>query len=360
MNAIQSTELIRERMTDTILEVKHLSTYFFTRAGIIKAADDISFQIKAGSTLALVGESGSGKSVTSLSVMRLVPPPGRIVNGEIILNGRNLLSLADEEMRNLRGREIAMIFQDPMTSLNPVFTVGAQISEAIELHQGLSRKRARAKAVEMMERVKIPDAGRRVADYPHQLSGGMRQRVMIAMALSCNPKLLIADEPTTALDVTIQAEILDLLKSLRDDFNLSMLLITHDLGVVAETADRVAVMYSGSIVEEAPVGEIFYSPKHPYTEGLLRSVPRPATRDKNRRLQTIEGTVPNLLNLPAGCKFAPRCAYVIDECIAAEIPLLAVSEQHKARCIRHESVGDEAAKTHSERAGLATGSRHLA
>ncbi|HSB11081.1 MAG TPA: ABC transporter ATP-binding protein [Blastocatellia bacterium] len=344
-------------MTETILEVKHLSTHFFTRAGVIKAADDVSFQIETGSTLALVGESGSGKSVTSLSVMQLVPPPGRIVAGEIIFDGRDLVTLDDEQIRRLRGREIAMIFQDPMTSLNPVFTVGDQIAEAIELHQGVSRKQARSKAVEMMERVRVPDGERRVKDYPHQLSGGMRQRVMIAMALSCNPKLLIADEPTTALDVTIQAEILDLLKSLRDDFNLSMLLITHDLGVVAEIADRVAVMYSGSIVEEAPVGEIFNKPSHPYTEGLLRSVPRPTDGVKRRRLQTIEGVVPNLLNMPSGCKFAPRCAYVIDECTAHEIPLLAVGAEHNSRCIRFERVGDDAAKTIGERAGRATGAR---
>jgi oligopeptide/dipeptide ABC transporter ATP-binding protein len=336
-------------MTDTtILEVKHLSTHFFTRAGTIKAADDVSFKIEAGSTLAIVGESGSGKSVTSLSIMRLVPPPGKITLGEIIFGGRDLMKLDDERMRRLRGREIAMIFQDPMTSLNPVYTVGDQIAEAIELHERLPRKQAWRKAVEMMKRVKIPDSERRAKDYPHQLSGGMRQRVMIAMALSCNPKLLIADEPTTALDVTIQAEILDLLRGLRDDFNLAMMLITHDLGVVAETADRVAVMYAGCIVEEAPVGEIFSNPRHPYTEGLLRSVPRPTDGSKQRRLQTIEGVVPNLLHLPMGCKFAPRCAYVIDECTVGNIELLATGNDHSARCIRFDRVGDESAKTHPE------------
>jgi oligopeptide transport system ATP-binding protein len=333
-----------------ILEVKNLSTHFFTRAGTIKAADDVSFNIERGSTLALVGESGSGKSVTSLSIMRLVPPPGRITAGEIMFNGRDLLRLSEEDVRRLRGREIAMIFQDPMTSLNPVYTVGDQIAEAIELHERVSKKRAWAGAVEMMTRVRIPDAERRASDYPHQLSGGMRQRVMIAMALSCKPKLLIADEPTTALDVTIQAEILELLRILRDDFDLAMLLITHDLGVVAETADRVAVMYAGRIVEEAPVRQIFSSPRHPYTEGLLRSVPSLTEQGiKRRRLETIEGTVPNLLHLPEGCKFAPRCAYVIQECTPADVPLLQVNEEHRARCIRHELVGDDSAKTHPER-----------
>jgi oligopeptide/dipeptide ABC transporter ATP-binding protein len=339
-------------MTDSILGVRHLSTHFLTRAGRVKAADDVSFNIKRGSTLAIVGESGSGKSVTSLSIMRLVPPPGKVTAGEILFNGRDLLKLDDEQMRRLRGREIAMIFQDPMTSLNPVYTVGDQIAEAIELHERLPRRQAWIKAVEMMTRVKIPDAERRARDYPHQLSGGMRQRVMIAMALSCKPRLLIADEPTTALDVTIQAEILELLRSLRDDFDLSMLLITHDLGVVAETADRVAVMYAGRIVEEASVHEIFHDPRHPYTEGLLRSVPRLTEEGlKLRRLETIEGTVPNLLHLPEGCKFAPRCAYVIDECTRHEIPLLAVNDEHRARCIRSDRIGDDSARTHAEGTG---------
>ena len=333
-------------MTDNILEVSHLSTHFLTRAGRVKAADDVSFAIRTGSTLALVGESGSGKSVTSLSIMRLVRPPGRIESGEILFSGRDLMKLDDQQMRRLRGSEIAMIFQDPMTSLNPVYTVGDQIAEAIELHERLPRKQAWTRAVEMMKRVKIPDAERRAVDYPHQLSGGMRQRVMIAMALSCKPSLLIADEPTTALDVTIQAEILELLRSLRDDFNLSMLLITHDLGVVAETADRVAVMYAGRIVEQAPVRELFHNPRHPYTEGLLRSVPRLTEEGlKLRRLETIAGTVPNLLHLSAGCKFAPRCDYVIDECTAHEPELLEVGAEHRARCIRFDRVGDESAKT---------------
>ena len=337
-------------MADNILDVINLSTHFFTRAGTIKAADDVSFSIQRGSTLALVGESGSGKSVTSLSIMRLVQQPGKITAGEIVFDGRDLLKISEEQMRRLRGREIAMIFQDPMTSLNPVYTVGDQIAEAIELHERLSRKQAWTKAVEIMKRVKIPDAERRATDYPHQLSGGMRQRVMIAMALSCRPKLLIADEPTTALDVTIQAEILELLKSLRDDFELSMLLITHDLGVVAETAHRVAVMYAGRIVEEAPVRQIFREPRHPYTEGLLRSVPSLTEEGiKRRRLETIEGNVPNLLHLPEGCKFAPRCAYVIDECTAADVPLLRVDDERRARCIRHDLVGNDSMKTRPER-----------
>ena len=333
-------------MIDNILEVRHLTTTFFTRAGQINAADDVSFEIKKGSTLALVGESGSGKSVTSLSIMRLVPPPGRITGGEVLFDGRNLMSLDQREMRKLRGRKIAMIFQDPMTSLNPVYSVGDQIAEAIVLHERVTRKQAWARAVEMMARVKIPDADRRIKDYPHQLSGGMRQRVMIAMALCCKPSLLIADEPTTALDVTIQAEILELLRSLRDDFELSMLLITHDLGVVAETADRVAVMYAGRIVEEAPVRELFYNPRHPYTEGLLRSVPRLTEEGlRLRRLETIEGSVPNLLSLPRGCKFATRCAYVIDECTREEVELLEVGGNHLARCIRYDRIGDASAKT---------------
>jgi oligopeptide/dipeptide ABC transporter ATP-binding protein len=331
---------------DNILEIKNLGTHFFTRAGVVKAVDDVSFAIERGSTVALVGESGSGKSVTSLSIMRLVQPPGKIVAGQILFNDKDLVKAGNEEMRKLRGSEIAMIFQDPMTSLNPVYTVGDQIAEAIKLHQNLPKKQAWAKAVEMMQRVKIPDAERRASDYPHQLSGGMRQRVVIAMALSCNPELLIADEPTTALDVTIQAEILDLLRGLKDDFDLSMLLITHDLGVVAETADRVAVMYAGRIVEEAPVHDIFHQPKHPYTEGLLRSVPRLSEEGlRRKRLDTIEGTVPNLLALPDGCKFAPRCAYKINDCTKGDIPLIEITEERKTRCIRYEAIGNQEAKT---------------
>jgi oligopeptide/dipeptide ABC transporter ATP-binding protein len=331
---------------DNILEIKGLSTHFTTRGGVVRAVDDVSFAIERGSTVALVGESGSGKSVTSLSIMRLVQEPGKIVAGEILFNGKDLVKTSPEAMRRLRGAEIAMIFQDPMTSLNPVYTVGNQIAEAVRLHENLSKKQAWAKAVEMMQRVRISDAGRRANDYPHQLSGGMRQRVMIAMALSCNPELLIADEPTTALDVTIQAEILELLRGLKEDFDLSMLLITHDLGVVAETADRVEVMYAGRIVEDAPVRELFHNPRHPYTEGLLRSVPKLSEEGlRRRRLDTIEGTVPNLLALPEGCKFAPRCAYKIPDCTRGEIPLINIDETRGTRCIRYDAVGDESAKT---------------
>ncbi|MEW6127772.1 MAG: ABC transporter ATP-binding protein [Acidobacteriota bacterium] len=339
---------------DNILEVKNLSTHFFTRAGVVKAVNDVNFAIERGTTLALVGESGSGKSVTSLSVMRLVQPPGEIVVGEILFNGKDLVRTGLDDMRRIRGAEIAMIFQDPMTSLNPVYTVGDQIAEAIRLHEKLDKRAAWAKAIEMMERVRIPDAARRASDYPHQLSGGMRQRVMIAMALSCNPELLIADEPTTALDVTIQAEILDLLRGLKNDFDLSMLLITHDLGVVAETADRVAVMYAGRIVEEAGVRDIFHAPRHPYTEGLLRSVPKLSDAGlRQRRLDTIEGTVPNLLALPDGCAFAPRCAYKIAECTKGEIPLIEINRERRSRCLRYEVIGNEDAKTQiiKQRAG---------
>src|SRR5256712_13277936 len=277
-----------------LLEVRDLRTHFPTRAGLVRAVDGVSFYLDGGELLGLVGESGCGKSITAFSVRRLSAPPGKIVGGEISFDGRNLLKLSDAEMRQIRGDDIAMIFQDPMTSLNPVFTVGEQIAEALRLHRKLSRKAARAAAIQAMSEVAIPDPARRVDDYPHQLSGGMRQRVMIAMALACDPKLLIADEPTTALDVTIQAQILELLDGLRKSRELAVLLITHDLGVVAEVADRVAVMYTGKIVEESPVAELFARPKHPYTEGLLRSVPKLTVKDvaKAERLQTIEGVLP--------------------------------------------------------------------
>jgi len=340
-------ELRSTNSPDTLLEVRNLSTHFFTKRGEVPAVDKVSFTLKRGETLGLVGESGSGKSVTSLSIMRLVGVPGKIVGGEVIFKGRDLLKLSEDEMRRIRGNDIAMIFQDPMASLNPVYTVGEQIAESIRLHQQVNHREAKNRVIEIMKSVSIPDPGRRVDDYPHQLSGGMRQRVMIAMAVSCNPELLIADEPTTALDVTIQAQILELLARLQEEFKLGLLLITHDLGVVAETADRVAVMYAGKIVEEAPTRELFKSPKHPYTEGLLRSVPRisKASADKRTRLETIEGTVPNLLDLPVGCHFAPRCHYRIDECTEKPIPLLAANDHHKSRCIRCDEVGNEAART---------------
>ncbi len=333
-----------------LLEVTNLQTHFPTRAGLVRAVDGVSFYIDKGELLGLVGESGCGKSITALSIMRLIAPPGKIVGGEISFDGRNLLKLSDSEMRAIRGDDIAMIFQDPMTSLNPVFTVGEQIAEALRLHRKLSRKAARAGAIEAMREVSIPDPARRVDDYPHQLSGGMRQRVMIAMALACDPKLLIADEPTTALDVTIQAQILELLNELRKNRELAILLITHDLGVVAEVADRVAVMYTGRIVEESPVEELFARPRHPYTEGLLRSVPKlsSATAAKAERLETIEGTVPSPIDLPPGCHFAPRCPYRMPRCTAEEIPLYDLEGGVKVRCVLFDLAAAVAADHHVE------------
>jgi oligopeptide/dipeptide ABC transporter ATP-binding protein len=318
-----------------LLEVKNLHTYFPTREGLVRAVDGVSFHLDRGELLGLVGESGCGKSMTALSIMRLISPPGKIVDAEILFEGRDLLRLSNAEMRAVRGNDIAMIFQDPMTSLNPVFTVGEQIAEALRLHRGLSRKAARASAIEAMREVSIPDPALRADDYPHQLSGGMRQRVMIAMALACDPKVLIADEPTTALDVTIQAQILDLLNQLRKTRELAVLLITHDLGVVAEVAERVAVMYTGKIVEESPVDELFARPKHPYTEGLLRSVPKLTAQDvaKAELLQTIEGTVPRPTALPPGCHFEPRCQYRMPRCKEGEIPLYDVGPGVQVRCV---------------------------
>lgn len=320
---------------DHLLQVTDLHTHFQTRAGLVRAVDGVSFQVDRGELLGLVGESGCGKSITALSVMRLIAPPGKIVSGEITFDGKDLLALSDSEMRQIRGDDIAMIFQDPMTSLNPVYTVGEQIAEALRLHRKLSRKAARDAAIQAMREVAIPDPARRVDDYPHQLSGGMRQRVMIAMALACDPKLLIADEPTTALDVTIQAQILELLNELRTTRELAVLLITHDLGVVAEVADRVAVMYTGRIVEESPVTELFARPKHPYTEGLLRSVPKLTAVDvaKKTRLETIEGVVPNPTQLPPGCHFAPRCPYRMPRCTEEDIPLYQLAEGVEVRCV---------------------------
>ena len=322
-----------------LLEIVGLQTHFPTRAGLVRAVDDVSFHIDEGELLALVGESGCGKSITALSVMRLISPPGKIVGGEITFNGENLLAASDERMREIRGDDIAMIFQDPMTSLNPVYTVGEQIAEALRLHRKLSRKAAREATVEAMREVAIPDPARRVDDYPHQLSGGMRQRVMIAMALACDPKLLIADEPTTALDVTIQAQILELLNELRRTRELGVLLITHDLGVVAEVADRVAVMYTGRIVEQSPVEELFARPKHPYTEGLLRSVPKLTAEHvaKAVRLETIEGVVPSPTELPTGCHFAPRCQHRMPRCTAeGVIPLYDLEGGVRVRCVLYD------------------------
>src|SRR5215510_10192405 len=321
-----------------LLEVRNLQTHFPTRAGLVRAVDGVSFHLDRGELLGLVGESGCGKSMTALSVMRLIAPPGKIVNGEILFDGKDLLKLSDSEMRGMRGDDIAMIFQDPMTSLNPVYTVGEQIAEALRLHRKLSRSEARKATIEAMREVAIPDPTRRVDDYPHQLSGGMRQRVMIAMALACDPKLLIADEPTTALDVTIQAQILELLNNLRKTRDLAVLLITHDLGVVAEVADRVCVMYTGKIVEESPVRELFARPKHPYTEGLLRSVPKLTTKDvvQPERLQTIEGMVPHPANVPPWCHFEPRCPHRMPRCREGEIPLYPAGEAVTVRCVLYD------------------------
>ena len=318
-----------------LLEVSELHTEFATRGGAVKAVNGVSFHLEEGELLGLVGESGCGKSITALSVMGLISPPGRITSGSIRFKGEELTSASERRLREIRGNDIAMIFQDPMTSLNPVYSVGEQIAEALRLHKGLGKHEAWEAAVDAMKEVAIPDARRRAHDYPHQLSGGMRQRVMIAMALACDPLLLIADEPTTALDVTIQAQILELLDGLRRSRGLAVLLITHDLGVVAEVADRVAVMYTGKIVEEAPVREVFASPRHPYTEGLLRSVPKVGTvaGADGRRLQTIEGMVPKPDDLPPGCHFEPRCGSRIDECGRTAIPLVALGGNVSVRCL---------------------------
>ncbi|MBU6375857.1 MAG: ABC transporter ATP-binding protein [Bdellovibrionales bacterium] len=324
---------------DLLLDVRNLRTSFFVEGGEVRAVDDISFSVRRGKTIGIVGESGCGKSVTSLSIMRLIAsPPGRIVGGQILYKGQDLVTLSEEEMRRIRGNEISMIFQEPMTSLNPVYTVGNQIIEAVMLHQKLNARDARNKAIEMLQLVGIPAPSKRVDDYPHQLSGGMRQRVMIAMALSCNPSVLIADEPTTALDVTIQAQILDLLRELQQKVGLGLILITHDLGVVAEMADEVAVMYAGRIVEQAPVLEIFKNPKMPYTRALLNSIPTlskdPTGKIKKTRLEAIPGIVPNLLELPQGCRFQERCSFVIDRCKSVEPELRTVAPQHQIRCVR--------------------------
>jgi peptide/nickel transport system ATP-binding protein len=317
-----------------LLTVAHLTTVFDTPRGPVAAVDDVSFEIRAGETLGLVGESGSGKSVTALSIMGLVQQPGRIASGRLTFKGRDLLALSPSAMREVRGAEIALIFQEPMTALNPVFTIGDQISETLRVHGRGNRREARARAIELLDAVRIPDAAARIADYPHQLSGGMRQRVLIAMAIACNPSLVIADEPTTALDVTIQAQILALLREMKATFNLSLLLITHDLGVVAETADRVAVMYAGRIVEEGPVRAIFRAPQHPYTRGLLASIPGGA---RGQRLRAIDGNVPMLGALPPGCAFNPRCPDRFEPCTGSPPPDYAVGADHGAKCYLHDT-----------------------
>lgn len=325
-------------MDDYLLEVKNLRTYFFTDEGIVKAVDDVSFGLKKGESLGIVGESGSGKSVTALSIMRLIQdPPGKIIGGEIIFRGEDLLKKKEEEMREVRGNKISMVFQDPMTSLNPVFTIGDQIMEAIILHQKLDKVSARKKAIEMLEIVRIPEASKRIDEYPHQFSGGMRQRVMIAMALSCNPEILIADEPTTALDVTIQAQIIELIKQLQKDLGMSLILITHDMGIVAESCQNVLVMYAGKVVEYADVRTIFKKPSHPYTIGLLESVPRLDVRKE--RLKAIEGQPPDLVALPNYCYYAERCPYKTERCLE-EIPdLIEVEPGHYSRCFYAKEIG---------------------
>jgi peptide/nickel transport system ATP-binding protein len=322
-------------MAERLLDVKNLKTYFFTDEGIVRAVDGVDLYIEKGETLGVVGESGCGKSVTALSIMKLIPsPPGKIIEGEILYNGTNLVNLPAGQMRKIRGKEISMIFQEPMTSLNPVFTCGEQIAEALRLHEGLGRRAAMDKTVEMLKLVHIPNAERRVKEYPHQLSGGMRQRIMIAMALSCNPKLLIADEPTTALDVTIQAQILELLNELKSKLKMAVMLITHDMGVIAETAQRVVVMYAAKVAEEASVLDLFKEPLHPYTQGLLRSIPRiDLAATERRRLETIPGTVPTLRGeIAPGCRFAPRCPFVKSVCTEKDPVIKEVKPGHKVAC----------------------------
>ncbi len=322
-----------------LLDIQGLKTHFKTDDGWLHAVDGVDIAIEAGQTVCVVGESGCGKSVTAKTVMKLIDmPPGRIVGGKVLWQGRDLVPASADEMQKIRAKEIAMIFQEPMTSLNPVFTVGEQIAESVRLHEGLGKKAALERAVEMLRLVNIPTPERRVNDYPHQFSGGMRQRVMIAIALACNPKLLIADEPTTALDVTIQAQILELIADLKGRFGMAVMLITHAMGVVAEVAHKVVVMYAGKVVEEAPVNELFGNPKHPYTQGLIRSIPRIDTAAMHKvRLEAIPGTVPKLIEPAAGCRFAGRCKHVTPRCSAATPPLVEVAPGHKVACILHQS-----------------------
>lgn len=320
-----------------LLEVKNLKTYFYTDDGVSKAVDDVSFELEKGETLGIVGESGCGKSVTSLSIMRLIAsPPGKIAGGEILFKGKDILKISEKEMREIRGNDISMIFQEPMTSLNPVFTCGNQIEEAIILHQKVSKEEAKRKAIEMLKLVGIPAPEQRYGEYPHQLSGGMRQRVMIAIALACNPEILIADEPTTALDVTVQAQILELIKKLQTDLGMGVMIITHDLGVIAEVSDRVCVMYASKVAEYAPVREIFKNPKHPYTIGLLNSIPKSSDKRK-AKLATIDGSVPPATHYPKGCHFCTRCFFAIEKCWNEQPPLEPIgSENHLAACWRKE------------------------
>ena len=332
-------------MSDALLRVENLTTVFDTPVGPVVAAHDVTFEIRPGETIALVGESGSGKSVTAFSIVRLVPYPGRVIRGRVFYQGRDLLSLTNDEMRKVRGAGIGFIFQEPAAALNPVMRVGTQISEALIVHGHANRRNARTRAIDLLRAVRIADADKRVDDYPHELSGGMLQRVMIAVALACRPALIIADEPTTALDVTVQAQTLDLLRSLTREFNVSLLLITHDFGVVARMADRVAVMYAGRIVEEAPVREIFDAPQHPYTQALMAAIPGDHAA---QRLRTVEGSVPNLADLPPGCSFAPRCRSRMEVCTSAVPALAPVRPAHSARCYLH-SPDVEAVAAHAAR-----------
>ena len=329
---------------EPLLDVKNLKTQFFTQDGVVRAVDDVSFDIMPGETLGIVGESGCGKSITAMSIMRLIPsPPGKIVQGEILFKGEDIITMSDEEIRNIRGNEIAMIFQDPMTSLNPVLSINRQLGETLELHMGMNKSQARRRAVELLEMVGIPEAEDRVNQYPHQFSGGMRQRVMIAMALSCNPSLLIADEPTTALDVTIQAQILDLMQTLQAEHNTAVMLITHDLGVVAGMSDRINVMYAGHVVETATAEELFENPRHPYTVGLLNSIPRLDSEIKGK-LDPIRGLPPDLIDLPDLCPFVPRCDYAREKCEQQNPPLLDVNGAHRSACWFWEEVSKEGPK----------------
>jgi oligopeptide/dipeptide ABC transporter ATP-binding protein len=323
-------------MDDTLLDIQNLKTHFYVRGRTAKAVDNVSLSIRAGETLGLVGESGCGKSVTAHSIIQLIPdPPGKIVGGRILFDGEDLLTYPEYRMRKIRGNRISMIFQEPMTSLNPVFTVGEQVAEVIRLHQRLSRRLVRERVVEAFRLVGIPAPDTRLEDYPHQMSGGMRQRVMIAMALACNPRLMIADEPTTALDVTIQAQILDLMNKLKEETGASILFITHDLGVIAEMAQHVAVMYAGRMMEHADVGSLFADPKHPYTVGLLNSIPVLGHKTSEGRLSTIPGVVPSLFNLPSGCLFSDRCPDVFDDCRRIEPEMYRIGDNHVARCLKY-------------------------
>lgn len=316
----------------TLLQVRGLRTHFFTQDGVVHAVNGVHYELAEGETLGIVGESGCGKSVGVLSVMRLIPqPPGRIVGGEVIFGGRDLLKVDEAEMRQVRGNKIAMVFQDPMTSLNPVLTINQQVSEALQLHLGMDKAQARKRTIELLEMVNIPKAADRVDDYPHQFSGGMRQRAMIAMALSCNPQLLIADEPTTALDVTIQAQILDIVKRLKQELGMAIVWITHDLGVVAGLADRVVVMYAGYIIEQAEVKDVYSDPRHPYTLGLLRSIPR-LDAERKTKLTPIDGLPPDLIDLPPGCPFAPRCSYAVERCLVENPRTETVAHRHEVAC----------------------------